>query len=208
MDFSWLIIFIIISIASTLLSKRKEKQEAERRAREQAGKPPKPSPATGPPPVAPGPFGPLWKPAPPEPPSRPQPVPAMATDEEDAEKERPEPQPVVPARPLFKEMQRELDERAAKTASVPSQEPVFVPENWKREAQPRPVQKMFAADIDAHEGESFSRRVVADVAPSAPVHRAKRFGIGRGDLKRAVVMAEILDKPVALRDSVPRETQF
>jgi len=207
-DFSWLIIFIIISIASTLLSKRKEKQEAERRAREQAAKPPKPSPAAGPPPVAPGPFGPLWKPAPPESPRRQQPVPATPTDEEGAEEEIPEPQPVVPARPLFREMQRELDERAAKAASVLRPEPVFVPEDRKREAGPLPVQKVFAAGTDPHEGESFSRRVVADAAPSAPVHRARRFGIGRGELKRAVVMAEILDKPLALRDPVPRETRF
>jgi len=207
-DFSWLIIFIIISIASTLLSRRKEKREAERRAREQAGKPPKPSPAAGPPPVAPGPFGPLWKPAPPESPPRPQPVPTAATGEEDAEKEHPEPQPVVPARPLFREMQRELDERAGKTVAVPRPEPVFVPEDWKRETGPRTVQKVFAVDEDPHEGESYSRRVVADAAPSAPVHRAKRPRISRGELKRAVVMAEILDKPLALRDSVPRETQF
>jgi len=201
MDYSWLIIFIIISVVSSILSKRKEKQEEERRAREQAGQKPtvtppaKPSPAAGPPPVAPGPFGPMWKPAPARPAEPPKPPPPVLEERKVEEDMLPE----VPQRPLFQEMRRELEQRQAKEVEQPLPPPVFRPVEI---ATPRVAAASDSAReraIPAGVGESLANRLVAETPRKADAHAAPKRTLTRSTLRQAVIMSELINKPLAIR---------
>lgn len=66
-----------------------------------------------------------------------------------------------------------------------------------REVDTGPIQ-----DIDV--GESVVHRHVSDVAPPPEQHkRAHALDLNRSSLRNAILLKEILDKPIALREDDP-----
>lgn len=221
MDYTWIILFILISIVSAVLSKRKEKRdEAKRqpgRAETEERGERRPTVGTGPP-VAPGPFGPVLRPKP----SRlPEPKPATV------QQRKPEPAAEASAPPaerpkaggaLFEEMRTELEQRT-REETAPEEEPAPEPQpeawtepEWKRPepvAPPHrlpppgpmaPAQPVRPAPV--REELTTTHRAVRQVGVREPARGVRKVGwvnCGRRSLRRAFVMAEILNKPVGMR---------
>jgi len=201
MDYTWLILFILIGIVSSILSKRREKGEAARRQKQQGGadaagraQERKPAPASPGPPVAPGPFGPVFRPKP-----LPEPKPAPTATERPEQRQEPSVAP-SPKRPIFEEMRADLERK--KSAQVP--EISAEPEAPRRERKPAAAAERPPTPIPqpVMEGVSVTRRTVSDVAGPALVRRRRSvagWGLDRAGLRRAFIMSEILGKPVSMR---------
>lgn len=218
MDYTWLILFILISVVSSILSRRKEKAKGEAAGPQQDTSMPegrgerKPRPAGTGPPVAPGPFGPVLRPKP----SRlPEPKPAPVSERRAPPDTR---QPVLPTertgtgRTLFDDMRADLERREREKASRDDRweqrpEPEWQPlRPMPSEIAPKPAPSAPltppAVPRLQPEGVSSTQRIVAD-ALATP--RAERQGARRAlqfdsnSVRQALIMAEIVGKPVGMR---------
>jgi len=196
MDFTWLVLFLIIAIVSSIMSKRAEQQAKQKRTQE--GKDDsrttrRATPRSPGPPVAPGPFGaPRRAPSPPPPP--------LEDDEEDDD--------------LFGRIRRELEaqlrqdedrERRKREEAERERARKQALEQEQRRLSESIAAKSRAAARVLKETEPTFQRIEYDRSLSEPavVQRRKRQRITprtRAELRRAIVMKEILDKPKALRD--------
>jgi hypothetical protein len=146
--------------------------------------------------VAPGPFPPIWKPAPPKQAAPVKPPPRVA---EEPKFEEEDPQLDVPARPLFQEMRQELEQRQAREAERPLPPPVFRPlETVTLRAETAPGSTHESA-IPAGVGESLAHRLVAETPKRTDTHGAPRRTLTRSTLRQVVIMSELINKPLAIR---------
>lgn len=210
MDFTWLILFALIAIVSAILSKRKEREEAAKRQRQQGcteaegREEERPMPTGAGPPVAPGPFGPVLKR---KPPRLPEPKPAperkaqrTATPLPSTSERREAP------RSPFEEMRADLERRERDQAPV-SEPRAAQPESGARsERTPvRPVllpSEMLPKPPRPQPGVEPVRavhRMVQDASVARPPARARRLRFDHTSVRQALVMSEILGKPVSMR---------
>ncbi len=197
MDFTWLVLFLVIAIVSSVMSKRAEQQAKQKRAQEdkddnRTTRPTAPrSPGQ---PAAPGPFGaPHRVPRPPPPPPR-------EDDDEDDD--------------LFGRIRRDLEAQLHEDEDREQREREEAERERARkqalEEEQRRLTESIAAKSRAaarvlQETEPTFQRIDYDRSLSEPavVQGRKRQRITprtKAELRRAIVMKEILDKPKALRD--------
>ena len=213
MDLTWLILLAVIAAVSSVMSKRAE-QQAKKKAEEAGEEPAKrrttaSTPRSPGPPVAPGPFGGGTRER-----SRPAPRPAQRTAPTRPPAPERQPDPSVKradGREVFQRMRRQLEQRRREVDAD------YAPKHPRMPASDAPERAATADKVATapvaretqteptpppRAGESTTQRIVADAAVAEVRKRSRRFALNGDTLRRAVIMKEILDRPVALRDRV------
>jgi hypothetical protein len=209
MDWGWLVFLIVISVVSSLISKKQEKDTKEKAQNQRPGEQsaredaPMPGQSQEPRPTRPAvemprPAQQTQRPAAEsvQPPHPPHPIPTPITvARQEAERGS------AKTRVLLQRMREELKVTEEMHAPVQEVQHLSLREERQIAADAKLEAKAERALELERRREAVSSRLKATkpVRPSKPVHKAvPRFG--RSSLRRAVIMAEVLGRPVAERE--------
>jgi type IV secretory pathway VirB10-like protein len=203
MDWGWLVFLIVISVVSSLISKKQEKdtkkkQQNQRLDTEQSERGDAPVPGMRPVAEMPRPVPQAQRPVvePAQPPHPPHPVPTPITvAHQEAQKG------AAKTRVLLQTMREELKATEDTHTPVKAEPRLSLREEHQIAAVAKAEAKAEHALELERRREAVSSRMKAakPVRPSKPVRKAApKFG--RSSLRRAVIMAEVLGRPVAERE--------